>query len=50
MNKITAVGLGIAATVGVIVLQWVLPFAFDFVSTVGIYALGVVVGREMMKP
>ena len=37
--------LGLMLTVLVIVAQTVFPFAFDFVSTLAIYAAGVVVGR-----
>jgi len=49
MKPIVVIALGVAATVGVIVLQFVMPFAFDFVTTIGIYALGVVIGRELAK-
>lgn len=36
---------GIAVTSVVIVLQALLPFAFDFVSTLAVYAAGVWLGR-----
>jgi hypothetical protein len=42
MDKIV---LGVMLTVLVIVAQTVLPFAFDFVTTLAVYAAGVVVGR-----
>jgi hypothetical protein len=49
VNQFAALALGVAATVGVIVLQFILPFAFDFITTIAVYALGVIVGREMAK-
>ena len=41
-----AIIIGVVATVVVIVAQVILPFAFDFVSTLAIYAVGVFVGRN----
>jgi hypothetical protein len=41
-----AIILGVVATVVVIAAQAILPFAFDFVSTLAIYAAGVFVGRN----
>lgn len=41
-----AVIIGVVATVVVIAAQTILPFAFDFVSTLAIYAAGVFVGRN----
>lgn len=38
--------LGLFTVFGVIVLQMIMPFAFDFVSTLGVYGLGVFVGRQ----
>lgn len=38
---------GIALTAVVIVAQAVLPFAFDFVSTLAIYGAGVWLGRNI---
>ena len=40
-----AIIVGVALTVFVIAVQTILPFAFDFVSTLAIYAAGVFVGR-----
>jgi len=40
---------GVAATVLVIVAQTIFPFAFDFVSTLAVYGLGVVVGATKAK-
>jgi hypothetical protein len=37
--------VGLVAVVGVIFGQLVFPFAFDFVSTLAVYGLGVYVGR-----
>jgi len=37
--------LGIVLTVVVIAAQAILPFVFDFVTTLAIYGVGVVVGR-----
>jgi hypothetical protein len=48
-NKIVTIGMGLAATAGVIVLQFILPFAFDFISTLGIYGLGVFAGTALSK-
>lgn len=41
--------LGFVATIVVIVAQVFLPFAFDFVTTLGVYGAGVYVGRTI-KP
>ena len=40
-----AIIVGVVLTVVVIAVQTILPFAFDFVSTLAIYAAGVFVGR-----
>lgn len=45
MTKFTAWAIGIVATIGIILAQIVLPFAFDFLSTFGVYGLGVFVGN-----
>ena len=42
MDKIV---LGVVLTVVVIAAQTVFPFAFDFVSTLAVYGVGVAVGR-----
>jgi hypothetical protein len=44
-----AIIIGIVLTVLVIVAQTVLPFAFDFVTTLAVYAAGVFVGRASKK-
>lgn len=49
MNQITIWALGFIAVVGVIMGQLILPFAFDFASTLGVYGLGVYVGRQAQK-
>lgn len=46
MNVLFTVALGLLATFSVILGQFVFPFAFDFISTLGVYAVGVVVGRS----
>ena len=38
--------LGLLAVFGAIVLQMIMPFAFDFISTLAVYGLGVFVGRQ----
>lgn len=38
--------VGLLAVFGVIIGQLVFPFAFDFVSTLAVYGLGVFVGRQ----
>ena len=38
--------IGVVATVAVIVAQTILPFAFDFVTTLAVYGVGVFVGRS----
>ena len=37
--------IGVVLTVGVIVAQTILPFVFDFVTTLAVYGAGVFVGR-----
>lgn len=37
--------IGLLAVFGVILGQLIFPFAFDFVTTLGVYVLGVYVGR-----
>lgn len=37
--------IGVVLTVAVIVAQAILPFVFDFVTTLAVYAAGVFVGR-----
>lgn len=38
--------VGLIAVFAVIVGQLIFPFAFDFISTLGVYGLGVFVGRQ----
>lgn len=51
-SKGTAIGsgltwaVGLAAVLGVIVGQFIFPFAFDFVTTLGVYGLGVYMGSQ----
>jgi len=44
----TVIG-GVVLTVGVVAAQVIFPFAFDFVTTLGVYAVGVIVGRNSQK-
>lgn len=44
MKPLTIWAIGLLVTFGVIVAQMVLPFAFDFVSTLGVFGVGVFVG------
>lgn len=45
MNGMAVWAVGLLAVFGAIVGQLVFPFAFDFVSTLAVYGLGVFVGR-----
>lgn len=47
MHALLVWALGAAAVLGVIVGQLILPFAFDFLSTLGVYGLGVYIGKRM---
>lgn len=38
--------IGLLAVFAVIVGQLIFPFAFDFISTLAVYGLGVFVGRQ----
>lgn len=42
--------LGIVITIVVIAAQTVFPFAFDFVSTLAVYCVGVAAGHGLRKP
>lgn len=46
MGALAIWAVGLLAVFGVIVGQLVFPFAFDFVSTLAVYGLGVFVGRK----
>lgn len=46
MGGLLTWAVGLAAVLGVIVGQLLFPFAFDFVSTLGVYGLGVYVGSR----
>lgn len=46
MSAIAIWAVGLLAVFGVIIGQLVFPFAFDFVTTLGVYGLGVFVGRS----
>ena len=46
MSQLAVWALGLIAVVGVIVGQLIFPFAFDFATTLGVYGLGVWVGRQ----
>ena len=45
MGPLVTIGAGLLAVFIVILGQLVFPFAFDFVSTLAVYALGVLMGR-----
>ncbi|SDF80752.1 hypothetical protein PUH89_13635 [Rhodobacter capsulatus] len=49
MRPLVIWATGLLAVFAVIVGQLVLPFAFDFLSTLGIYGIGVWAGAEMRK-
>jgi hypothetical protein len=46
MSPITTWAVGLLAVFGVILGQLIFPFAFDFVSTLAVYGIGVFVGRQ----
>ena len=46
MNALTTWAVGLLAVFGVILGQLIFPFAFDFVSTLAVYGLGVFIGRQ----
>ena len=46
MSPITTWAVGLLAVFGVILGQLIFPFAFDFVSTLAVYGLGVFIGRQ----
>lgn len=46
MSQITTWAVGLLAVFGAIVGQLVFPFAFDFISTLAVYGVGVFVGRQ----
>lgn len=50
MGALAIWAVGLLAVFGVIVGQLVFPFAFDFVSTLAVYGLGVFVGRQATTP
>lgn len=45
-KALSTLAIGLFATFAVIVGQFVMPFAFDFVSTLAVYGAGVFVGRS----
>lgn len=49
MDNLATWAIGLLVVFGVIVGQLILPFAFDFVSTLGVFGAGVFVGRATMK-
>ena len=46
MGALTTWIVGLAVTFGVIIAQMVMPFAFDFISTLGVFGAGVFVGSK----
>ena len=46
-SKVTTLAMGLTATVGVIVLQIILPFAFDFVSDLALFGVGIYTGKAL---
>jgi len=49
MGALATWALGLLAVFGAIIGQLVFPFAFDFLSTLGVYGLGVFVGRRVTE-
>jgi len=49
MGAIATWAIGLLVVFGVILGQMILPFAFDFLSTLGVYGFGVFVGRATIK-
>lgn len=41
--------IGLIVVIFVILAQMILPFAFDFLSTLGVYGVGVYVGNNLTK-
>ncbi|MFC3180488.1 hypothetical protein [Cypionkella sinensis] len=50
MGALSIWAAGLAITFGVIIAQMVMPFAFDFISTLGVFGAGVFVGSKSAKP
>lgn len=46
MPNVARWGLGLVVVLVVIATQYILPFAFDFFTTLAIYGIGVYVGRS----
>ena len=46
MPNVALYATGIAAVVGINVLQLIMPFAFDFLSTLAAFGLGAVIARR----
>ena len=46
MGNLAVWALGLLAVFAVIASQLIFPFAFDFVTTLAVYGLGVFVGRQ----
>lgn len=47
MGRVSIAVVGLGMTVGVIAAQALLPFAFDFLSSLALYAGGVWVGHKL---
>jgi len=45
VEKIGTLAISIAATIGVIILQLILPFAFDFLSDLALVGVGIWTGK-----
>lgn len=47
MSAISTWIIGLLVTFGAIAAQLIMPFAFDFISTLGVFGIGVFVGRAV---
>ena len=47
-ENVGTLAIAIAAVIGVIILQLLLPFMFDFLSTLGVYGIGFWSGRKWL--
>ena len=47
-KQLGALAIGVAATLGVIIMQFLLPFAFDFISDIALVGVGVWMGKAMV--
>lgn len=48
-GKVMSVAAGLCMTIGLLVAQFVLPFAFDFLSTLAIFGVGIWTGLQVAR-